>query len=87
METPNHAVDTMADNARRTQALVARIESDFSYHAPKEGRHEKYDLIRQTAKKLARVMAENCPDGRELSSALTRLEEAVMHANAAIARH
>ncbi len=71
----------------RVQGLLNRIESDFSYHPPKAGQSERYQLIRDTAKRLARVMAENCPNSRELSTALTRLEEAVMHANASIARN
>lgn len=71
----------------RLEALLKRIESDFSYHSPKGDQAARYELIRDTAKKLACVMAENCPQSRELSSALTRLEEAVMHANASIARN
>lgn len=80
-----------ADAQRRAQearaALLARIDNDFTYHAPKPGQAERYALIRDTAKRLARVMVENCPPSRELSTALTNLETAVFNANAAIARN
>jgi hypothetical protein len=67
--------------------LLGRIESDFTYHAPKDGQPEAYALLRGQAKALARAIVELVPPGREQSTALTRLEEAVMHANAGIARH
>ena len=38
-------------------------------------------------KQLAHLLVTNCPESRELSCALTKLEEAVMWANAAIARN
>lgn len=66
--------------------LVERIENDFTYHPPKGDQAQKYEQMRSTAKKLALLMVELCPDGRERSLALTRLSETVMWANAAIAR-
>jgi len=68
-------------------ALLARIENDFCYHAPKGDQVDRYQLIRQKALGLARVMVENCPISRELSVALTHLDNAVMAANSAIARN
>lgn len=68
-------------------ALRARIESDFSYHPPRDGQPEKYEAIRFHAKALAALIVELVPHSREQSTALTRLEEAAMHANAGIARH
>ena len=67
--------------------LVERIESDFTYHPPKGDQENRYLKMRETAKQLAYLMVELCPDGRERSLALTKLEEAVMWANTAIARH
>jgi hypothetical protein len=55
-------------------------------HQPKEDQPEKYNLIRNTGKSLAHVINDNCPEGREKSLAVTKLEEAIMWANAAIAR-
>jgi hypothetical protein len=57
------------------------------YHAPKSGQPELYKRLRDKALELARMIVEEVPPGREQSSALTRLEETVMHANAGIARH
>ena len=63
------------------------IENNFKYHAPKEGQPEKYEVIRATAKSLAYVIENECPNSREKSLAMTKLEEAVMWANAGIARN
>lgn len=63
------------------------IEKNFSYHAPKEGQPERYERIRYKAKMLAAYINEYCPDSREKSLAFTKIEEAVMWANAAIARN
>ena len=63
------------------------IENNFMYHAPKEGQPEKYNALREKAKELAYLMADLCPISREKSLALTQLEQAVMWANASIARN
>lgn len=64
-----------------------QIENVFSYHAPKANQPERYEAIRYKAKMLAAYINEKCPDSREKSLAMTKLEEAVMWANAAIARN
>ncbi|MEV2911430.1 hypothetical protein ABNF65_23200 [Paenibacillus larvae] len=64
-----------------------QIENNFKYHAPKEGQPEKYTAIRGKAEELAHLIDESCPNSREKSLALTNLEQAVMWANAAIARN
>jgi len=64
-----------------------RIDNDFVYHAPKVGQPERYETIRFFAKVLAKFFCRLCPPSRELSLALTKLEEAVFWANAAIARN
>lgn len=66
--------------------MASDIEKRFTYHAPKEGQPEKYAKIRSTARGLAELVYDLCPAGREKSLALTKVEEAVMWANAAIAR-
>jgi hypothetical protein len=63
------------------------IENNFSYHAPKAGQPEKYEALRSKAKELAYLIAESCPNSREKSLAITNLEQAIMWANAAIARN
>lgn len=64
----------------------AEIEKRFSYHAPKGDQPERYEALRDKAKEMAYLINHACPDSREKSLALTKLEEAVMFANAAIAR-
>jgi len=63
-----------------------QIENNFTYHSPKDGQNEKYELLRAKAKHLAYVIDESCPMSREKSLAMTNLEQAVMWANASIAR-
>jgi hypothetical protein len=64
-----------------------RIANNFRYHAPFGIQSVKYEFIRGEARTLAETFCHACPPSRELSLALTRLEEAVMWANAAIARN
>lgn len=64
-----------------------KIENAFTYHKPKEGQPEKYKALRSKAKELAYLIDELCPDGREKSLAMTKLEEASMWANASVARN
>ena len=63
------------------------IEKNFTYHPPKGNQPERYERIRNKAKSLASSIDVYCPDSREKSLAMTKLEEAVMWANAAIARN
>lgn len=58
----------------------------FTYHPPKEGQPTHYENIRDVALTLALRLRSLCPESRELSLALTKLEEVVFWANAAIAR-
>lgn len=64
-----------------------QIEHAFTYHAPKDGQPAKYQAIRDKAKELALLIDDLCPDSREKSVAITNLEQAVMWANASIARN
>lgn len=57
------------------------------YHSPKEGQTEKYEAIREKAKELAYLIEEACPNSREKSLAITKLEECSMWANASVARN
>lgn len=63
------------------------LERRFTYHPPKPGQPERYVSIRGQAKALAYILAQSCPASRELSLAITHLEETVFWANAAIARN
>lgn len=66
---------------------LARIRHDFTYHPPFGDQAERYSTIRNLARDLAESLLVRCPASRELSLALTKLEEAVFWANASIARN
>jgi hypothetical protein len=58
----------------------------FTYHAPGTVDVTKFEALRSTALGLADKVDKLCPDCREKSLALTKIEEAIMWANASIAR-
>ena len=58
----------------------------LTYHPPKTDQIPKYRELRQCTRSLALLIEGSCPDSQERSLAITRLEEALMWANAAIAR-
>jgi hypothetical protein len=66
---------------------AADLASRFTYHPPKDGQAERYQWIRKEASQLATLINEQAPDSREKSLAITHLDQAVMWANAAIARN
>jgi len=69
-----------------TPIMPNELEVRFTYHKPKDGQPEKYTEMREKAKSLAYLIVGSTPESREQSLTLTALEEAVMWANAAIAR-
>jgi hypothetical protein len=68
-------------------AAENRIENNFIHHAPKDGQAERYKAMRDNAKDMAMTILSFTPPSREQSLALTKLEEVVFWANAAIARN
>ncbi len=70
-----------------TEAQLRQVANNFSYHTPKDEQPARYGALRGTAKAFALHIIENTPPSREQALALTKLEEAVMWANAAIARN
>ena len=64
--------------------LLAR----FTYHQPSnEDVRRKLEANRDFCAQLAMALLANCPESRELSLALTNLDQVCMYANAAVARH
>jgi hypothetical protein len=59
----------------------------FTHHPPKGDQAIRYEMLRDHAHNLAAFINEKTPDSREKSLAITHLEQAVMWANAAIARN
>jgi hypothetical protein len=63
------------------------LKHRFTYHPPKGDQVERYQTIRDEGYLLAELIDDLAPDSREKSLALTHVEDAVMWANAAIARN
>jgi hypothetical protein len=64
------------------------LNNRFTYHPPKgDDLPARYEAIRNEGLSLAMVINGLAPDSREKSLAITAIEEAVMWANAAIARN
>ena len=72
---------------RRMQMDPKRFENTYTYHAPKGDQTARYEKLRAKARELAELIEVCCPDSREKSLAHTKVEEATMWANAAIARN
>lgn len=68
--------------------LHDRVENDLTLHPPKNPDiAAAMDGVRARFKDLAHDMIDAVPAGRELSTALTKIEEACFHAIAGIARN
>lgn len=63
------------------------IKNRFTFHPASEDQARLYEEMRSRALELALWMDEHAPASRELSSALTKLDETVMFFNAAVARN
>ena len=64
------------------------IINRFTYHPPDDERTvNRFRAVRDEAMHFAVGLNEWCPEGREKSLAITKLEEVVFWANAAIARN
>lgn len=64
------------------------IDLRFDYHPPSNpGVRQAHENVRFGCKNLANYLNGHLPEGREKSLAITKLEEVMFWANAAIARH
>jgi hypothetical protein len=75
----------LQNNRGLTPEEKTRLEKDFTYHSPSGDQSERYQIIRQYGMDLAGIVMRLCPDSRKKSLALTKIKEAVIWANAAIA--
>lgn len=66
-----------------------KLDNNFTFHPVKteELQSHRYEEIRRNAKEFAELLYQFCPPSRELSLAITNLEESVFWANASIARN
>lgn len=62
------------------------LEHRFTYHAPDDEKIRLHHGVREFGLQFSLYLEEIMPSGRELSLAQTKIEEAVMWANAGIAR-
>lgn len=65
---------------------IPDLDRRFTYHRPRGDQPFRYAEIRDAGRDFAGLIDGRCPDGREKSLAITAVEQAVMWANAAIAR-
>lgn len=66
---------------------IPDLENRFRYHPPQtEQRRQAHETVRSGLLTTAERLDELLPDGREKSLAVTKLEEAMFWANAALAR-
>jgi hypothetical protein len=61
------------------------LQNWFTYHPPTAEDVDRYLSIREGALQFARVINEECPNGPDKTTAIRKVREAVMTANAAIA--
>lgn len=78
---------TVENEERVKPETIAQFENNFTYHTPKSGQPEKYELLRSEMKEMAYLINSLVPDSREKSTALTKLEEVMFWANAGISRN
>lgn len=64
----------------------ADLENRFSHHAPDADKILAHEGVREEVLMVAEHFAETLPESREKSLAITKLEEAMFWANAALAR-
>lgn len=62
------------------------LERRFTYHPVTPEKAVRFNILRDHAKAFGMLIKEACPEGRERALAITKLEELIMWANAAIAR-
>lgn len=66
----------------------ADLDKRFDYHKPpNQAVAQEHEALRAACKTAAEAIVRHVPEGREQSSALTKVEEAMFHGNAGIARH
>lgn len=70
-----------------TEQDIAYLEKTFKYHPPKGDQPSRYETLRAAARAFATTIITHCPQSRERSLALTKLEEATMWANSSVARN
>lgn len=68
------------------QSADPNLKARFTWRLEDHAGAKKCKIIRECSYDFALVVTNLCPDGREKALALTKIEEAMMWANAAISR-
>lgn len=63
------------------------IKKNFAHHPPTPGLQQAHEEVRHAARVFAEIVNLAVRESREKSLALTKIEEAMMWANAGIARN
>ncbi len=63
------------------------IDNIFTYHPPQPEEIVTYTTLREMGKTVATTINNICPDSIEKTKSIQKIEEAIMWANAAVARH
>lgn len=67
---------------------AADIENRFAFHAATtDEKRDAHTSVRQQCRRLADALNASLPEGREKSTAITKLEEVMFWANAGLARN
>jgi hypothetical protein len=74
-----------AQGAGRPMTSAEILAELFHYHPPTSETIPKFAAINQAAKNFAEVVLQNCPAGADRSSVISRIQDARMVANRAIA--
>lgn len=78
----------MSDTSKEWFFTQEVLDRRFTHHPPQDiSQQVLYEDVRSHTRELASFLVSNCPDSRERSLALTKLEEAMFWANASIARN
>jgi len=80
-------VDKALEILRNQDRLKARIKHIFTFHPAKPEQQAIYAEARNKAADLALFFVENSPESPELTEALKKIEEAIMHFNAGVSRN
>ena len=81
MSGPHNTIDQSTGGVNYSKDKI------FTYHEPFEDTAKRYQEIRTLAKMFSDLVDNLVPKSREASLAQTKIEEAVMWANAGIARN
>ena len=76
----------MSDATGRNALAHQQVDRNFSSHTPNAEQRELMSTVRAACCGTAHLIIDYVPEGRERAMALTKLEEACMHAIAGVVR-